>query len=112
MERPVTADDASNFRCVLRGLAGCTSWPTLKRWRIGWNGFTLHRMAHGQRPVSARLVNQLRDNFSDYRRMRLRYLAEAEAEFAEIMQEERALLEWSRHHLDELVRRRKLPKGG
>ena len=64
-------------------------------------------MAHGQLPVSARLVNQLRDNFADYRKTRLEQLAAAEREFAEIMQEERSLLEWSRHHLDELIRRRK-----
>lgn len=31
----------------------------------------------------------------------------AEAEFMRICQEERALLEWARHHLDELLRRRR-----
>jgi len=67
-------------------------------------------MAYGELPVSARFVNQLRDNFSDYRKQRLKQLEAAEAEFAEIIREERQLLEWSRHHLDELIRRRRASK--
>ena len=107
---PATADDATNFKCAWRGLSGFTGSsggdPCGHRRFAGKDASWLQRMAYGSLPVSMRLVLQLRDNFDDYRKDRLQALAAAEAEFAEIMREERALLEWSRHHLDELIRRR------
>lgn len=66
--------------------------------------------------MSWRLVQRWRKEFGELRRSRLEEIAAAEAEFMRICQEERALLEWARHHLDELLRRRgqvsTLPKLG
>ena len=64
---PASADDRRNFWCAVRGLAGFTSEAGCVRLagkRMRW----LRDMANGRLPVSARVVNQLRDNFDDYRK--------------------------------------------
>ena len=62
-------------------------------------------MMAGSYPVSLRIARYARDNWYGYRRRRLDQLIKSQADFDRMMDEERALLEWSRHHLDELIRR-------
>ena len=101
------ASDAELLRAVLRGLAG-TATNERAAHRVGMCRRSLMHVLYGRYPVSKRAVHHLSYEFTGHRQLRLDQLERDRLQFEERQRYEREALEWSRHQLAELVRRKGL----